>query len=142
MLLYNLEGELFFGSAPVLEEHLSMIERRAENGIRIIVLRMKRVRNPDGVCLGLLDGFIKRMQARQITLLLCGVRRDLARTFRSTGLEARLGPEQIFRETPSVWTSTLEAIRHAYQLLGSDLCSTCPRRNETANEKGSWYYMI
>jgi SulP family sulfate permease len=142
MLLYNLEGEFFFGSAPVLEEHLVTIERRASNGIRVIVLRMKRARNPDAVCLGLLDAFIQRMQNRRITVLLCGVRRDLARTFRSTGLENRLGAGQIFREMPSAWSSTLDAIRHAYDLLGSDLCATCPRRNEIASEKGSWYYMI
>lgn len=142
MLLYNLEGELFFGSAPVLEEHLATMERSAGEGIRIIVLRMKRVRNPDAVCLGLLDDFVARMQARKITVLLCGVRRDLARTLRNTGLETRLGPQRIFCETPSVWSSTLEAIRHAYDLLGNDLCPTCPRRNEMANGKESWYYMI
>jgi len=142
MLLYNLEGELFFGSAPVLEEHLSTIDRRACNGIKVIVLRMKRVRNPDAVCLGLLDHFINRMEARNIIVLLCGVRRDLARTLHSTGLEARLGPERIFCEMPSVWSSTLDAIRHAYDLLGNDLCTTCPRRNETANGKETWYYMI
>jgi SulP family sulfate permease len=142
MLLYNLEGELFFGSAPELEEHLSTIDRRADQGIKVIVVRMKRVRNPDAVCLGILDDFLQRMEARAITVLLCGVRRDLARTLRSTGLEARLGPERIFRETASVWSSTLDAIRHGYGLLGNDLCATCPRRNEMANGKEGWYYMI
>jgi SulP family sulfate permease len=142
MLVYNLEGELFFGSAPALEEHLATIERQASDSCRVIVLRMKRVRNPDGVCLGLLDRFIQRMQMRRITVLLCGVRHDLARTFRSTGIEARLGPERIFREAPSVWSSTLEAIRHGYDLLGNDLCATCPRAQEKANGKEGWYYMI
>src|SRR5262249_34719477 len=109
LLLYSLEGDLFFGSAPALEEHLATIDRRASKGIKVIVLRMKRVRNPDGVCLGLLDQFVKQMQARQVTVLLCGVRRDLARTLRTTGLEATLRPEHIFHEMPSVWSSTLEA---------------------------------
>jgi SulP family sulfate permease len=142
MLLYNLEGELFFGSAPVLEEHLSTIDRRARDGIRVIVLRMKRVRNPDAVCLRLLDDFVMRMQDRSVTVLLCGVRRDLARILHSAGLDAKLGPERIFCETPSVWSSTLDAIRHGYDLLGNDLCATCPRRNEAADGKEPWYYMI
>jgi SulP family sulfate permease len=142
MLLYNLEGELFFGSAPVLEKHLAAIDRRAQPSIRIVVLRLKRVRNPDAVCLQLLDDFLKRLKARQITVLLCGVRRDLSKVFHSTGLEARLGPERIFRETSATWSSTLEAIRHAYDLLGPDVCATCPRRNESTNGKESWYYMI
>jgi SulP family sulfate permease len=142
MLLFNLEGELFFGAAPALEEHLSTISRHAGNGIRVIVLRMKRVRNPDAVCLRLLDDFVQACEAECITVLVCGVRRDLAQILRSTGLEARLGPEHIFQERPSVWSSTLDAIRYAYDLLGDDLCATCPRRNETANGKEPWYYMI
>jgi SulP family sulfate permease len=142
MLVYNLEGELFFGSAPVLEEHLSTIGRRACNGIRVVILRMKRVRNPDAVCLSLLDRFVHRMKARTITVLLCGVRRDLARTLHNTGLETSVGSEHIFREMPSVWSSTLDAIRHGYDLLGNDLCPICPRRNELPSGKETWYYMI
>jgi SulP family sulfate permease len=142
MLLYNLEGELFFGSAPVLEEHLATIERRAGNGIKIIILRMKRVRNPDAVCLSLLERFVGRMKARKITVLLCGVRHDLARTLHNTGLETSLGAEHIFRELPSIWSSTLDAIRHGYDLLGDDLCPTCPRRNQAPSGKETWYYMI
>ena len=142
MLLYNLEGELFFGSAPVLETHLLTMDRRACNGMKVVILRMKRVRNPDAVCLSLLDRFVKRIKARQITVLLCGVRRDLARTLHDTGLETSVGSEHIFRELPSIWSSTLDAIRYGYDLLGKDLCATCPRRNEIPSGKESWYYMI
>ena len=93
MLLFNLEGELFFGAAPALEEHLSTISRRAGNGIKVIVLRMKRVRNPDAVCLKLLDDFVRAREAEGITVLFCGVRRDLAHIFRSTGLAAAPGSQ-------------------------------------------------
>jgi SulP family sulfate permease len=141
MLLYSLEGELFFGSAPDLETHLATIERRAVPGIRVVVLRLKRVRNPDAVCLGLFEQFLERMEARKVTVLLCGVRRDLARVLRSSGLEARLGPSRIFRETPALMSSTLEAVRHGYDLLGHDLCATCPRRDDAGGKEG-WYYMI
>ena len=71
-----------------------------------------------------------------------GIGEAVARTLRTTGLEARLGASCIFRETASVWSSTLDAIRHAYDLLGKDLCASCPRRHETSNGKEYWYYMI
>jgi SulP family sulfate permease len=142
MLLYNIEGELFFGSAPDLEEQLEAIERRAGDGIRVLVLRLKRARNPDAVCLSVLDQFIRRLQARRVRVLLCGVRRDLARVLRTTGLETRLGSEHIFIETTAIYSSTLSAVRRAYELLGSDVCATCPRRDEVSNGKESWYYMI
>jgi SulP family sulfate permease len=142
LLLYNLEGELFFGSAPDLEKHFATIEGRARDGIRVVVLRMKRARNPDAVCLGLLDQFITRMEARKITVLLCGVRHDVARALRNAGLEERLGKQHIFREVVTVGSSTLDAVRYAYELLAGDVCATCPRRHEEAGGKETWYYMI
>jgi SulP family sulfate permease len=141
LLIYNLEGELFFGSAPDLEKHLTAIDRRAQDGIRVVVLRLKRARNPDAVCLALLEAFLLRMEKRQIKVLLCGVRRDFYRVLRNIGIETRLGPNRIFRETLSIWSSTLEAVRHAYELLANDVCETCPRRDEIVGKEG-WYYMI
>ncbi|HEX5269049.1 MAG TPA: SulP family inorganic anion transporter [Gemmataceae bacterium] len=140
MLLFSLEGELFFGSAPDLGEHLAAIERRAGPATRVVVLRLKRVRNPDAVCLVLIESFLARLEARGVTVLLCGVREDLATVLRSTGLEARV-KGRLFLEVPGLSSSTLEAVRHAYDLLGTDLCPTCPRRDEAANREG-WYYMI
>jgi SulP family sulfate permease len=140
MLLYSLEGELFFGSAPDLGEHLATIEKRAEPGVRIVVLRLKRVRNLDAVGLALIESFLRRLEARGVTVLLCGVREDLARVLRANGLEARL-TGRLFMEKPVLLSSTLEAVRHAYDVLGDDLCPTCPRREEPDSREG-WYYMI
>jgi SulP family sulfate permease len=142
ILLCNLEGEFFFGASPDLEQHLEGIAARAKNGVRVIVLRLKRARNLDAVCVTLLDEFLERMAERNVTVLLCGVRRDLARVLRSTGLEARLGRERIFHETVEVGSSTLAAVRRAYELIGGDLCDTCPQRAGPPNAKESWYYMI
>jgi SulP family sulfate permease len=140
ILMFSLAGELFFGSAPVLGEHLDTVEKRAEPGVRVVVLRVKRVRNLDAVCLALIESFFERLEARGVTLLLCGVREDLARVLRSNGLETRL-KGRLFMEKPVLLSSTMEAVRHAYDLLGGDLCPTCPRREEPDNREG-WYYMI
>src|SRR4029077_8219136 len=40
ILIYSMEGELFFGSAPDLEKHLEYIEKHAADGIRVVVLRL------------------------------------------------------------------------------------------------------
>jgi SulP family sulfate permease len=140
ILLFSLEGELFFGSAPELEEHLAAVEKRTAPGVRVVVLRLKRVRNPDAVCLGLIESFLGRMEARQVTVLLCGVRDDLAQVLRSSRLDAKLAG-RLFPEVPGPSSSTLEAVRHAYDLLGHDVCPTCPRRDDAGSREG-WYYMI
>jgi SulP family sulfate permease len=130
ILIFNLEGELFFGSGPALEEAFANIERRAHEDLRVLVLRVKHARNPDGVCLDLLEGFIKRLEGRGIIVLLCGVRPGMAKGLRSTGLATHLGYRRIFHETTAAWSSTLDAIRYAYELIGTDYCSICPRRQE------------
>src|SRR5205823_9505851 len=62
MAIFNLEGELFFGAAPELDDYLAEIVRRTDLGARIVVLRLKRARNPDMVCLEHVQRFLEDMQ--------------------------------------------------------------------------------
>ncbi len=142
--IYSLEGELFFGSAPELEEHLNSIQEATKTGVRVIVLRMKRARNADAVTLRVLDRFITRMEAAHVTVLLCGLRPDMTKRITASGLLRRLGPEHVFafEETGAIWSSTLEAIRFAYEIVGNDVCQQCPRHAASLNEKDGWYFMI
>jgi SulP family sulfate permease len=140
MLIFSLEGELFFGSAPDLERHFATIAGRAKNGIQIVVLRLKRVRNPDAVCLEIFERFINRMHERGIKVFLCGVRGDLDGVLRTSGLAKKLGEEHIYLEVAGPSSSTLDAVRKAYDILGDNLCENCPRRKEMAKE--TLYYMI
>jgi sulfate permease, SulP family len=142
--IYSLEGEFFFGAAPELEQHLERIAEIAEVEARVVVLRLKRARNPDAVCMHVLDRFIERMHAANVTVLLCGVRPDFTKVLRSSGLLARLGEERlfVFEETGKFWTSTLDAVRHAYEFIGDDVCDHCPRHAESLNKKDGWYYLI
>lgn len=142
--IYSLEGELFFGAAPELEEHLDEIARGAQEGVRVIVLRLKRARNPDAVCIGVLDRFIERMKVAEVTVLLCGVRPNLMKVLDASGLLRHLGADQVFvfQETGEIWTSTLEAVRVAYKIVGDDVCPTCPKHAASLNDKDQWYFMI
>ena len=142
MLLFDLEGELFFGSAQNLEKALMRIEHRASDGIRIVVLRLKRVRNPDAVCLDLLENFLKRMEKNGITVFLCGVRQDMFKVLSNIGLLSWFGPDRIFIESAATWSSTLSAVRAAHAMLGNDLCPHCPPAGDTPDESDKWHYMI
>lgn len=142
--IYSLEGELFFGAAPELEERLDSIVAAARSGVRVVVLRMKRVRNADAVCLKVLDRFTTRLQAAQVSVLLCGLRPDLVKVIDASGLLRRLGSEHVFafEETGAIWSSTLDAVRFAYEIIGDDVCEQCPGNALTLREKEGWYYMI
>jgi sulfate permease, SulP family len=144
ILIFDVEGELFFGASGSWERQLGDIWLRArdEPGIRIVILRLKRVRNPDAVCLQILESFIQKMEARRVVVLLCGVRSDMAKTLQTTRLLYRLGHERVFLESPHVWSSTLDAVRYAYDILDGDICATCPRHTQQQAGKETWYYMI
>jgi SulP family sulfate permease len=138
LLIFGLEGEFFFGATGNLEQHFQTIEDRVDENTRVLVLRVKRVRSPDAVGLTLLEGFLERMKARGVHVVLCGVRAQLYDAMRKTGLAARLGEKEVFLEQPVRLTSTLLAIRHAYELI-PDRCPTCARRNVTVSEKYLYY---
>jgi SulP family sulfate permease len=139
ILIFGLEGEMFFSAAASLERHLDAIAARADGSVRVIVLRMKRARNPDAVGLSLLEEFLAELKARDVHVLMWGVRAELAERFAATGLSERLGEQQLFLEQPVRQTSTLLAIRHAYELL-EDVCADCPRKDAAARDK--LYYAV
>src|SRR5262249_13184924 len=131
--IFSLEGELFFGAAPELEQLLEGVaDEMVEGGGRVVILRLKRARDPDAVCSTVVERFNERMHAANISVLLCGLRPEVTRVINSSGLLERLGRERVFvfEETGKFWTSTLEAVRFAYEIVGRNVCDTCPRRDE------------
>lgn len=122
--IYGLEGELFFGATSSLEQHLDEIERALTPETRVVLLRLKRARNPDAVALAELEQFIERLEARGVRVVLCGVRGDLQNVMTRVGMIDRIGAEHVFREARVRQTSTMLAVAHAYQLMG-DRCSQC-----------------
>ena len=141
ILIYSLEGELFFGSAPDLERHLDTIRARTLDNPRVIVLNCKWARNPDAVCLGELEAFIRDMHERDIVVLFSGIRKDMAKVFDNAGLSSLMDSNHIFQESNKSLSSTLDAVRHAYDYVQDSYCQTCPKKGKN-DQEGLWYYMI
>jgi SulP family sulfate permease len=142
MALFSLEGELFFGAAPELEGHLQEIERRVEQGTKVVVLRLKRVRNPDMVCLEIFDRFITHMTERKVPVLFCGVRPDFAEVMKNVRFHHRLPADCLFLEEATNFSSTLRAVRRAYEILDRERCPKCPRPAEPEAPGPEFTYMI
>lgn len=59
-VIYDLEGELFFGAAPELDRYLEALHTRIrDEHLKVVILRLKRVRHPDVVCIERLEHFIR-----------------------------------------------------------------------------------
>jgi SulP family sulfate permease len=129
--IHDLEGELFFGAAPDLERHAQeLLDQARSRGIRHVVLRVKRVRNPDAVCYERLEHALRDAQAHGFTVLLAGIRPDLLRGMERLGWSAWLPREHWFPEKETEFSATLDAVRKAYELAGQ-------RRNEAVV-----YYLV
>ena len=79
-----------------------------------------------------------RMKARGVEAMLCGVRPELYAVMEACGLAAKLTKQQVFLEQPVRQTSTLQAIRHAYDLV-TQPCATCPRRDPYVRDRSLYY---
>jgi SulP family sulfate permease len=139
-VLYDLEGEVFFGAAPELERYFNQLTRRAkEEGVHHLVLRVKRVRNPDVVCLERLEHFLKSSESEGIVVLLAGVRQDLLDAMRRLRFNEWFPDERVFPQGTDEDSATLAAIRSVYDNLDdASACEHCaPNR-----AAGRLYYRV
>jgi SulP family sulfate permease len=143
MLLYDLEGELFFGAAPELDRCFDRLKQRTrKEDIRFVVLRLKRTRNPDMVSLERFEHFLHDMEAEGVTVLLCGVRPAFAKAMANLRFYDWLPPDRVFPEENEKFSSTLKAVRHVYELLGENSCAHCRQNGLVRADQGGLYYLV
>jgi sulfate permease, SulP family len=111
-LPYDLEGELFFGAGPELEKILHRIQQQAVTArVEHVLLRLKRVRNPDVVSLEHLEYFLKDMRRIGISVWLAGLRPDLLAAFDRLNFGDWIEPEHLFTQGADEDSATLAAVR-------------------------------
>jgi SulP family sulfate permease len=128
MIIFDFEGDLFFGAAPELDSYFAVLDRRTrDEGIQCVVLRVKRTGNPDMVCMERIRQFIEDMHRRGVFVILCGVRPEFAAIMKRMRFAEILPGSSVFPEEPTLYSSTLKAVRHGYGLLGDPGCEHCNR---------------
>ena len=134
LLIYDLEGELFFGAAPELDHYLDQITQETiKTGIKYVVLRLRRTRNPDVVAIEHLEKFLRDAEKRGVTVLLAGVRPNLAKILRNVHFNEWLPADRIYPEKEEIYSATLNAVRHACRILS---------REDKTEEKEAVYYLV
>jgi SulP family sulfate permease len=118
LLIYDLEGELFFGGAPELDHYFEQIKEETRcTGINCVVIRLRRARNPDVVAVEHLEHFLHDAEKQGVTILLAGVRADLAKILKNARFQEWLPADRIFPEEEKKYSATLNAVRHAHEIL-------------------------
>jgi SulP family sulfate permease len=125
-VIYDLEGELFFGAAPDLDRYLDTLEERVRtNAAKFVVLRLKRVRHPDAVCVERLLRFVREQQEHGLTVLLAGVRPDTLTVLLNMGLQR--------------WLPARGVARRGLRVLGKPQSSAL-RPHETGSRQCTPYF--
>ncbi|HXW48808.1 MAG TPA: SulP family inorganic anion transporter [Xanthobacteraceae bacterium] len=143
-ILYDFEGELFFGAAPELDRYFAEIEQRAyTQNIRHIVLRLKRVRNPDVVCLERFEHFLRTAEKAGLIVLLAGVRADFLIGIKRLRFAQWYPFDRVFPEQDEEDSATLAAVRSVYELLGdANPCPHCAPASGARKIKDRFYYLV
>jgi SulP family sulfate permease len=143
VIIYDLEGEVFFGSGPELDRCFDGLKQRSQDtGIGFVVLRLKRTRNPDLVFLERLEHFLHEMSRDGKTVLLCGVRPELAEAMARLHFQDWLREGSVFLEEEVLYSSTIKAVRRAYELMEDNCCAHCRRKERSATEADALYYLV
>ena len=113
ILILQLEGNLYFGSADDLESKLNALASKAD----VLILRMKTVTTIDITALDAIKTFILRVKHTGGHLLLCGVKSGLNEMLLHSELAAEIGTENIFLSEAEVFAATQKALNRAAQII-------------------------
>jgi SulP family sulfate permease len=147
-VIYDLEGELFFGAAPELDRYFDTLRERIHiGGIQVVILRLKRVRDPDAVCIERLEHFLREengreVNGRRVTILLAGIRPDALKVLRNIGFQDWFPAEQVFPEEVEEYSATLKAVRFARTKLSIDEPGRPVAEPERERSADPLYYLV
>ena len=132
-VLFDLQGELFFGAAPELQRTLPHIRAVVEQRhVSHVLLPLKRVRTPDVVSLEQFEQFLKQAGQDSVRVWLAGVQPDLLAAFQRLRFLTWFPPDRLFPQGSAEDSATLAAIR----CIRSELSATATVR------EGRLYYLM
>ncbi|MFM0223226.1 SulP family inorganic anion transporter [Paraburkholderia dipogonis] len=142
--VWDFEGEFFFGAAPELDHHFETIKARArQQDVHYLVLRFKRVRNPDVVCIERLEHFLRDAQRDGLIVLLAGLRPALRHVLGNLRFTGWYPADRFFPEEDETWSATVRAVRYAYAQLGAgNICPHCAGRLQAEQRLADLYYLV
>ena len=90
--VYEIDGPFFFGLANRIEE----LEQGRKTGVKVRIIRMRKVPFIDSTGLKNLRNLCQRTEARGIQVILSGVNDEVRATLHKFGFDAELGDQYIF----------------------------------------------
>jgi SulP family sulfate permease len=114
--IVHVEGELFFAAADLFYEQ---IRRAGEDpNIKVLILKLLNAHHLDATSVMALEELLENFKKKDCHVLLCGIRKDVLRIFRDSGVLSRMNRLNIFphsHKNPTL--ATARAVKRAKELL-------------------------
>ena len=117
VLILQLEGNLYFGSASDLESKLELVSDQA----KVYILRLKQVISIDVTSMEIVKQFIHRARQFGAQVLVCGVHDGMNEMLSKSDMLAEVSPENVFIAEHEVFASSTKALVRAHELLNQSL---------------------
>ena len=115
--IIHVEGDLYFGAADLFQEQ---VRRQAEDqNIKVFILRMKNARHLDASTVLALENLYDYLRQTGRYMVISGMSESVGRVLRNSGLDEKIGAENIFPVEANPTISTKRALKRAKQLLNS-----------------------
>lgn len=116
--IYQIDGELFFGSINELENQIAKFRNKKSN---CVIFRMKQVHIIDASGAHLIEDILKECQSQNGKLILTGVSEKVMQVMNKVGLVEKIGRENIVEDTT-------QAVKLAYEkYIDKEACKNCPK---------------
>jgi SulP family sulfate permease len=122
--LLHVEGNLFFGAAGELR--LALEAMRLQDGVQVVVVRLKRTRGLDSTSAQVLTEVASRMREAGQRLILVGLRDPEMRWLGQSGALTLLGHENVIPTQEKWFAAMNDAIARAVESVGLHECTGCP----------------
>lgn len=142
ILIIQLEGSLYFGSAYDLEERLDSLVEKS----KVFILRLKYVTNVDLTSLNALKIFMRTVKETGGILIISGVKSDLSSILEKLNLVSDIDAENIFMSEDEIFAFSSDALKRARSVLKSEMenkkkSMACNLLESAANFKGVPVFM-
>ena len=117
VLIIQLEGNLYFGSAYDLEERLDSLVDKA----KVFILRMKYVSTIDLTSLNALKIFIRTVKEAGGIIIVSGVTSEFSTMLKNSNLVSDLDIDNIFMAENEIFASSTNALERARAVLNCEI---------------------
>ena len=126
--IVHVEGELFFAAADLFYEQ---IRRSYDNpNVKVIILKLLNAHHLDATSVMALEELIESFKKTNCHVLICGIRKDILKVFKDSGLLSRMNRENLFPHSYNNPTlSTANAVKHAKEILKRECFKKMPAKS-------------